>query len=323
MSITFYRDQLKNEQARAFYDAICDRILDGDWSGEYPLRFTDRNTAAQDAFDAARAIRYDRPDFFFVGKAKRALVQRDQIVLSLNVLYKPQDIEIISVLLEHRLDQLTEGTAGLPEWERERMIYDRLVRHLRYRNHSTDDMANVHDHNVVCPLYAGSGVCEGFACLLTLALRKAGIPCIRVDGVAGGGGHCWNMAWIEGSPVHLDLTWDNCFFRETSAYAYFNLTDEQISRDHQIETEGLPRCSDPTKSYHHRMGQAFSSVWDAARFLLQAFLRSRGPHSIRLDFDCDVEDAVKRIMGLTPLIFYQYQCIPRQGAVLLWRGWRD
>ena len=322
MSITFYRDSLKNEQARAFYDMIRDSILGGNLSGEYPLRFTDRYSAFRDSRDAVRALRYDRPDFFFLGSIQQAETQKDRVLLSVQMLYEPHQIPLIRAALERRLDRYIEGTAKLPEWERERVIYERIVRSLKYRNHKENGVSCAHDHNIVYPLYERSGVCEGFSCLLTLALRRAGIPCIRVDGRTEGRCHCWNMAWIEGSPVHLDLTWDNGFNKEDLAYIYFNLTDEQISRDHQIETEGLPRCADPTKGYHYRMGQSFSSVPKTARFLKQAFRRSRGPYTIRFDFDCDTEKAVKRVMEYIPVIFYQYQCVPGQRAALVWRGWR-
>lgn len=320
MSVTFYRDQLKNEQARAFYDEIHSSISRGNVGGIFPLTFTNRAAASRDAFDALQSLRYDRPEYFFLGHSSRTVLRGERIVLMNQVFYSPEQIGRIQAHLNRELDRFTAGTAHLPEWEREMRIYERLIRHLTYVDHSEGRTPKDYDHNVVGPLLQGSGVCEGFSCLLMLALRKTGIPCIRVSGYGKNEAHCWNMAWIEGSPVHLDITWDSVNDQGDVGFFYFNLTDEQITRDHRITTRGLPQCLDPSKGYHFRKDLVFSSAGEASRFLRKAFLNGGGPYSVRFSFEGDTGASVKKAMRHAPVLSYRYRFNDSQRTALIWSG---
>lgn len=320
MSITFYRDQLKTQQARDFYDEICNSISRGNVGGIFPLTFKTRSTATRDCFDAISALRIDRPDFFFIGSTCKAMLRKNRVVLMNQVSYTPEQIAKIRIHLDNELAAFTANTAGLSEWDREKIIYERIIRKLTYIDHGDGNNAKEYDHNVVGPLLQGSGVCEGFSCLLMLALRRAGIPCIQVSGYGKNEGHCWNMAWIEGTPVHLDITWDSVNDNGDVGFFYFNLTDEQITRDHRITTKGLPQCIDPTYGYHFRQGTVFSSVSDASRFFKKAFLAGRGPCAVRFSLDGDISAIIKKAMRHAPVLNYSYRYSDTQRTALVWGG---
>lgn len=316
--MTFYRDQLKHPQARKFYDAMLASVEKGNTGGIFTLDYNNRRTASQDGFDAIRALRCDRPDFFFLSRTTQALFHQRKMVLMNKALYTPQQILKIRYHLNQTLAEITAGTAGRSAWDRERIIYERLIRRLSYADHGTDAEPKEYDHNIVGPLLQDSGVCEGFSCLLMLALRRAGIPCIRVSGYADKEAHCWNMAWIDGSPVHLDITWDRVNDRGDVGYFYFNLTNEQITRDHRITTEGLPRCLDPTKGYHFREGTVFSTVGEASRFFQEAFRNDQCTCSIRLSTPADVGAFIQKAMRSAPVPRYRYQHSNTQRTALIW-----
>lgn len=320
MSITFYRDQLKTKQAREFYDEICNSISRGNLGGIYPLNFKTRSTAMRDSFDAIRALRNDRPDFFFIGGKCEAMIRNNRLVLMNEVLYTPDQIKQIRRFLDKAFEDFTVGTSALPAWDREKIVYERIIRYLTYIDHSVDDEPKDYDHNIVGPLLQGSGVCEGFSCLLMLALRKVGIPCIRVSGFGRNEAHCWNMAWIDGSPAHLDITWDSVNDRGDVGFFYFNLTDEQITRDHKITTKGLPQCLDPTNGYHFHEGTIFTSPGDASKFFKKAFLNSRGPYSIRFSSENDISSSIKKAMRHAPILSYSYRYSDTQRTALVWGG---
>ena len=320
MSITFYRDQLKTKQARDFYDEICSSICRGNVGGIFPLTYKTRSTATKDCFDAIKALRNDRPDFFFIGNVSEAILRKNRLVLMNQVPYTPDQIAKIRLYLEKELAAFTANTAGLSEWDREKVIYERIIRKLTYIDHGDGKNAKEYDHNVVGPLLQGSGVCEGFSCLLMLALRRAGIPCIRVSGYGKNEAHCWNMAWIEGSPVHLDITWDSVNDNGDVGFFYFNLTDEQITRDHKITTKGLPECIDPTHGYHFRKGTVFSSAGDASKFFKAAFLNNRGPYAVRFSLDGDINSIIKKAMRNAPVLSYSYRYSDTQRTALVWGG---
>lgn len=320
MSVTFYRDQLKSKQAKAFYDEICHSISYGNLGGIYPLKYTTRSTAMKDSFEAIRALRYDRPEFFFIGGASEAMIRNNRLVLMNKVLYTSEQIRQIRLHLEQALNEFTAGTAGLPDWDREKIVYERIIRYLTYIDHSIDDKPKDYDHNLVGPVLQASGVCEGFSCLLMLALRKAGIPCIRVSGFGKKEAHCWNIAWIDGCPAHLDLTWDSVNEQGDVGFFYFNLTDEQITRDHKITTKGLPECLDPTNGYHFHEGTVFVSSGDASKFFKKAFTNSRGAYSVRFSGETDIRSGVKKAMRHAPILNYSYRYNDTQRTALVWGG---
>ena len=83
-----------------------------------------------------------------------------------------------------------------------------------------------------------------------LALRRVGLPCIKVYGVGkSGGGHCWSVVWLEGEPVHCDVTWDKPS-RGAVRFAYLNRSDCQIARDHgDFRRPGIPVCRSERWNY--------------------------------------------------------------------------
>lgn len=226
-------------QARRIYDRLEMQQRQGDWSGLLSMRVALPDTAAEDSFAAIRALRRDRPEYFWLGGSCEARWCGPQLELRCSILYDPQNIRRVQTALRQTLRQLTQGTEGLPTLKRERMVYKRVVQGFTYR-----DGDHSYDHNVAGPvLFGGHGVCEGCNALLMLALRQVGIPCIKVVGKSSreaDGFHCWTIAWIDAAPVHLDATWDAAFKLFPN---YFNLSDAEIRRDHTaFEGPQTPVC---------------------------------------------------------------------------------
>ena len=107
---------------------------------------------------------------------------------------------------------------------------------------------------------------------------------------------------------------------ENAGFFYFNLTDEQITRDHKITTKGLPQCLDPTHGYHFRQGTVFSSAGNASDFFKKAFLNSSGPYAVRFSLDGDIPTIIKKAMRHAPVTGYRYQYSPSQRTALIWGG---
>ena len=313
MSETFYRQRLSSGQAQLFYDEICRQIRQGNVGGTYEVKVRHFERAIQDGFDALHAVCMDRPEWFFLGRKTSACQEGRRLRLYNQVLYTPRQVSRIRVQLDRILDRLTRGTGAFSQWDRERLIYERVVGCLRYEDRHVE-----HDHNVVGPVLTGRGVCEGFSCLLMLALRRAGIPCIRVSGFGRQEKHCWNMAWIEGTPVHLDCTWERVE-KGSVSYFYFNLTDEQIGKDHVIHTEGLPACNDPRYGYFHRANLVFPDDAAASRHIWRAFCSGKPVTWVKLLSDGDLERCIRRGVLLAPGTSYTYLFDPPRRAAMVMR----
>ena len=304
MSDTFYRQQLKKPQAQSFYDGLFQQTARGNTGGIYRLYAGEPKTAARDGLNAIKALHLDHPEFFHLGKTNRAILRGNVLTVINDILYSPEHTERLSRLLKHLLYKLSMDTQGLPAWERERIVYERIARYMRYENHR-----EALDHNVAGPLLRKSGVCEGYTCLMTLTLRHVGIPCIKVSGRGRNEAHCWNLAWIDGKPCHLDVTWD----REMNGYVpfvYFNLNDHDIRRTHTISTKGLPECTDSSLGFYQQSGLFFPSDRDGSQYIAKAFRKGAQSTQIRLADGLNIERCVKNGIAGAPAGRYIYHCNP-------------
>ena len=258
----FYGDRLPG-QARRFYDVLDSRLAGGDYRAEVPLTLEERDRADRDAFAACKALRHDRPEYFFLGR-KMTFFYCDgrEGRLRMQILYTPAEIETLKTTFRQKMLPLMAGTADKSLVQREELIYSRLARQLRYQNTRSEQ-----EHNLVGPMLASRGVCEGQNALLLYCLRRAGVTCVQVLGKGRTENHCWAMVWLNGEPVHCDVTWEKPG-KGVMLYRYFNLTDEQIARDHSgFAGQNLPACCTETYSYYRLHGHSVCSLAELAGHL--------------------------------------------------------
>lgn len=258
----FYGDRLPG-QARRFYDVLDCRLAGGDYRAEVPLTLEERDRADRDAFAACKALRHDRPEYFFLGRKMTFFYCGGREGrLRMQILYTPAEIETLKTTFRQKMLPLMAGTADKSLVQREELIYSRLARQLRYQNTRSEQ-----EHNLVGPMLASRGVCEGQNALLLYCLRRAGVTCVQVLGKGRTENHCWAMVWLNGEPVHCDVTWEKPG-KGVMLYRYFNLTDEQIARDHSgFAGQNLPACCTETYSYYRLHGHSVCSLAELAGHL--------------------------------------------------------
>ena len=258
----FYGDRLPG-QARRFYDVLDSRLAGGDSRAEVPLTLEERDRADRDAFAACKALRHDRPEYFFLGRKMTFFYCGGREGrLRMQILYTPAEIETLKTTFRQKMLPLMAGTADKSLVQREELIYSRLARQLRYQNTRSEQ-----EHNLVGPMLASRGVCEGQNALLLYCLRRAGVTCVQVLGKGRTENHCWAMVWLNGEPVHCDVTWEKPG-KGVMLYRYFNLTDEQIARDHSgFAGQNLPACCTETYSYYRLHGHSVCSLAELAGHL--------------------------------------------------------
>ena len=258
----FYGDRLPG-QARRFYDVLDSRLAGGDYRAEVPLTLEERDRADRDAFAACKALRHDRPEYIFLGRKMTFFYCGGREGrLRMQILYTPAEIETLKTTFRQKMLPLMAGTADKSLVQREELIYSRLARQLRYQNTRSEQ-----EHNLVGPMLASRGVCEGQNALLLYCLRRAGVTCVQVLGKGRTENHCWAMVWLNGEPVHCDVTWEKPG-KGVMLYRYFNLTDEQIARDHSgFAGQNLPACCTETYSYYRLHGHSVCSLAELAGHL--------------------------------------------------------
>ena len=274
----YYRECL-TPQGQTFYDGIYAQLLRKDYSGETTVSISNPEGAASDCFAAYKALRDDHPECFYLGFQSEFTRSGGTGTFRYTILYSPEIIERIRQQMRRCICRIVRGTADLQTVERETLVYERIARTLTYANHG-----DVRDHNIVGPVLLSSGVCEGQNALLLLCFRRIGIPCIKVYGRTHTyGGHCWTIAWVNGVPVHCDVTWDGA--REgIVCFHYFNLSDGQIGRNHYaFQGAHIPACTSEAFGYYSYYGRCVRSF----RELRERLRADSGREPIRLHFDYD------------------------------------
>ncbi len=127
---------------------------------------------------------------------------------------------------------------GMDDHEKVKAIHDYVVKHVSY---DTSYKA----YTAYEALVNRSAVCQGYALLTYQLLKEAGIENHFVTGTGDGQPHAWNLVKIENNWYHLDTTFDDPVPDEQGrvTYSYFNLSDEQIARNHEWNRGDYPQAT--------------------------------------------------------------------------------
>ncbi|CAG9614318.1 hypothetical protein BACCIP111899_03545 [Bacillus rhizoplanae] len=126
-------------------------------------------------------------------------------------------------------------TAGMDENEKVKAIHDYVVKHVSYDT-------SLQSYTAYDALANRTAVCQGYALLTYQLLKEAGIQSHIVTGTGNGQSHAWNLVNIDGKWYHLDTTFDDPVPDKQGRvmYSYFNMSDEQMSKDHQWDRSKYP-----------------------------------------------------------------------------------
>ena len=286
----YYRRFLSS-QGKIFYDTMDAQISQGDYSGKTTFEIQHPATAASDCFAAYKALRDDHPEYFFLGFQSEFICRGLSATLTYPILYSIQIIDRIRLQLRKTIYRMVRGTASLSLMEQEKVVYERIAKSVRYR-----DNDDVRDHNVVGPILMSSGVCEGHNSLLMLCFRRLGIPCIKVYGkTKTDNWHCWTIAWINGIPVHCDVTWDGDESGFVS-FNYLNLSDSQILADHfDFKSPRIPECKSDSWNYYQLNGLEVNSYSELKLRIRTASSNANSPTLIHFNYNPPSEDYIGEV----------------------------
>lgn len=96
-------------------------------------------------------------------------------------------------------------------------------------------------------------LCNGIESTIHLILNRpeVNIRCEHVGGYSEGMQHIWNMVYIDGTPYHLDATFDilknenkvpGIFKSQSIATNYFLVGDDEINKDRQLSNKDYSNC---------------------------------------------------------------------------------
>ncbi|MEG6613014.1 WG repeat-containing protein [Pseudoclostridium thermosuccinogenes] len=123
---------------------------------------------------------------------------------------------------------------SMSEYEKVYAIHKYVTDTVRYDVNDYDSTPRV-SYSAYGAIKYHYAVCEGFAELMDIMLKLAGIETMIVVGHASDTPHAWNLVKISGNYYHLDATWDS--FSKT---LYFLKSDEYTSREKTWDRDKYP-----------------------------------------------------------------------------------
>jgi hypothetical protein len=171
-----------------------------------------------------------------------------------------QKIKQADKTFQNKINEILSKLSGKnTALEREIYIHNYLVNNVTY-------IDGENCHNAYGAIVNNKGVCEGYSTAFMVLMRRAGVNCILVNGVGNNDDHEWNMVELDGKFYHVDLTFDDPIINEGKInmlrFSHFNLTEDEISVDHQIKNNYYPIPSAKADKYNFFkfFGIEFSSV---------------------------------------------------------------
>ena len=257
-SLCYYRTQL-NQEEQLIYDSMLDVAVSDNPSAPIKTISTETDPSSS-MFDrefsrAYNALSTDHPELFWVYISDSGFIYTYSSIPSSNGEYQvtllfpsplPERIEMTEAM-EAASDELLEGIDLLqPDQIIALEIHDKLIELVKYDDlvrEQKDDMQNDLAHTAYGALVENSrgdentAVCDGYSSAYEYLLKKAGIQCISISGIAGDNeetaeSHTWNMTKIAEEWYETDCTWDDTDYTDDGD----EILHEALSDSHYLDT---------------------------------------------------------------------------------------
>lgn len=234
-------------------DALCyayDRMVEGCAAMADSIDVTHHSNtlSAEEAFLVYDAVMDDHPAFFWLTEGVQAGSYNNAVTTL--CLFPPKNATETLAAVEARVTELTAGLGGKSDYEKSRILHDRLCETVTYTSDKDDQ-------SVIGSLLKGTAVCAGYVRGYQLLLQRVGIPSFCVTGFSKDQAHAWNLVQLDGEWYYTDVTWDDQNDNGGLIYyTYLNNTYAQISETHipDVFTEYLPRATATAANFYVRNG---------------------------------------------------------------------
>ncbi|MDF1618521.1 transglutaminase domain-containing protein [Petrocella sp. FN5] len=241
---------------------------------------------AEKGIQAAIASMKDYPGYYSAVSSTESATSDVSLRLRVNYKISKVDFDASVKKAEAIVDDIIHE--GMTSFDKTLAIHDYLVDHIAY----TDNIEASHEriYTMYGALIHGDAVCQGYAEAFQYLSHLAGLETMIVQGTAGGEAHAWNLVKLDDDWYHVDVTWDDPVMpggTQVKRYDYLNVTDEQISMDHQFQTEDYPVARGEGYNYYVYMDLYAENESDLIE-RLQVFFDGQG-HQIELKTGYDID----------------------------------
>ncbi len=330
--ITFGYDSLLTDSQRQCYESIgaaAYKISETpDQNGFYPIgrvSIEDKSFTDIDMDVSIKAYTQDHPQVFWLTNRYTYGSAGNQAVIQLYSYLSGSDCaDYIDRFNDAVNEIVAETPGGLKQYHLEKHLHNAVIDRCTYAKNVFEAEDGWEEFTAYGALVKGSAVCEGYAHAICLLLNKFGLDCYYANGYGEDAPHMWNTVKINDNWYHLDATWDD---NENAYYNFFNLNDDQIKTDHQIEPlfsdieDGeklpdvynlfLPECSSNDANYFV-IESTYIADFDESRDVMVSDLINSASNgdsmfTIRISEDYDFSEAIEMMFNAEP--YYMFDCI--------------
>lgn len=115
-----------------------------------------------------------------------------------------------------------------------KIFHDYIVNNTKYDSSNTSGKTDISSSTAYGVLFDGIGICSGYADAMSLFLEKMNVKNYRISSDT----HVWNLVYLEGSWLHLDLTWDDPITSDGSdmlSHKYFLIDTNTLKNNSDTE----------------------------------------------------------------------------------------
>lgn len=250
------------------------------------------------------ALRADHPEYFwFDGEGTYSTASTpllgDSTSVTLSYTLSVEEIDGLIPQVDAFTSACFQSIAGAES------DYEKILGVYRYLIENTDYVLDVQDQSMICLMTQHRATCAGYAKSFQYLMHQLGIPCTLALGTGKGGeNHGWNIVKCGGDWYQVDVTWgdpvdENGNPGTSLDYTYFMLTDEEMYRDHTLDSAlPVPVCTATTYNYYRQSGLQLSS-WDSVSYeslLRNAAAQGDGWLLVRFDRREDYDAAIRALI---------------------------
>ena len=153
-----------------------------------------------------------------------------KVSLNIDKTYSDNDITIVNQKLDEIISSII--TDDMNDRDKIKAFHDYIINSTKYDseyiNNNLNDIHNA-SHKAIGPLVYNRSLCGGYTDSMAIFLDRMNIPNYKISTNE----HIWNLVYIDGQWLHLDLTWDDPVTKNGTdmiLYTFFLITSEQLEK---------------------------------------------------------------------------------------------
>ena len=327
------------------YHALCNdaerelyALIDISSEGLVPQEFLVDKSVKKNINDVIDLYKNDCPEVFWLGDKYNYEYYEDGEYLYIKLLFSTEGSELKKAkeTFEQAIDSALENAPyGGSDYEKELYVNDYLIDCCEYDYDAAETKEVIgFEHTAYGALVDGRAVCEGYTRAFQLLCERLGVGCVSINGTCDdtstvfNGNHIWNAVKIDGEWYQTDVTWNDYetedeeyFVSSVETHLYFNLTTEEITKDHTINpiysgesgdvifNSFVPECASTEYSYFKQsfpVLDSFDHCEGLKNLLAQAVARGEEKFEFSVSDSLDYGNTIDKLTDGTAYEWFKY-----------------